>query len=98
MAMTEVERQDLYRVQEMMAFSLGEIGSLTDVMALVLSLLAEDTALRTRLLDFLDEAIARSQAALAETSHAGIQAENEGQVLLLNTFVDAIKKGVNLPL
>jgi hypothetical protein len=97
MAMTEEERRDVWELQDITAGSLGELGSITEVMALVLSFLAEDAAVRARLLDFLEEAIARSQAALSETNHPGIQLAQEGSVHVLNTFVNAIKKGGNLP-
>ena len=98
MAMTEEERDDLQELQEIMAASLGDVSAITEVMALVLSLLAEDAALRTRLLNFLDGAIARSQTAIAETDHRGIQLAQAENINVLNTFVNAIKKGVNLPL
>ena len=98
MAMTEEERDDLQELQEIMAASLGDVSAITEVMALVLSLLAEDAALRTRLLNFLDGAIARSQTAITETDRRGIQLAQAGSINVLNTFVNAIKKGVNLPL
>ena len=85
MAMTEEERQDLYKMQEHIALNFGEIGIITEVMAVVLSLLAEDAAMRARLLDFLEGAIVRSQAALSETDEAGVQFAQGGRACASST-------------
>jgi len=98
MAMTEEERQDFYEMQEHIALNFGEIGIITEVMALTLSLLAEDAAMRARLLDFLEGAIVRSQAALSETDDAGVQFAQGGSMRVLNLFVNVLKKGISLPL
>ena len=97
MAMTEEERQDLEELQEVMAASLGEVGGILEVVSLILSHLAQDKATRTRLLDFLNEAIARSEEAQAESGDNRLRLAQGAHERFLRHFAKVVDNGLTPP-